>query len=121
MWSKYLPNNVWRNLRLPMSALVAVARKNFNGKFTTKTDFFDRVFYITISDADIGCLKSLHTLFGKYLDYMLVEFEQNRMVRTIQNFELFDKKWLTIFDQVLTQFWKTFLRRKQLFDAKPLI
>ena len=31
---------------------------------------------------------------------MLVKFEQNRMVRTIQNFELFDKKWLTIFDSV---------------------
>ena len=35
---------------------------------------------------------------------MLVKFEQNRMVRTIQNFELFDKKWLTIFDNVLTPF-----------------
>ena len=34
---------------------------------------------------------------------MLVE-EQNRMVRTIQNFELFDKKWLTIFENVLTPF-----------------
>ena len=33
---------------------------------------------------------------------MLVEFEQNRMVRTIHNFELFDEKWLTIFDKVLT-------------------
>ena len=30
---------------------------------------------------------------------MLVKFEQNRMVRTIQNIELFDKKWLTIFWQ----------------------
>ena len=40
---------------------------------------------------------------------MLVEFEQNRMVRTIQNFELFDRKWLTIFDKVLTQFLETFL------------
>ena len=29
---------------------------------------------------------------------MLVKFEQNRMVRTEQNFELFDKKGLTIFD-----------------------
>ena len=29
---------------------------------------------------------------------MLVRFEQNRMVRTIQNFELFDKKWLIQFD-----------------------
>ena len=40
---------------------------------------------------------------------MLVEFEQNRMVGTVQNFELFDKKWLTIFDKLLTPFWKTFL------------
>ena len=40
---------------------------------------------------------------------MRVNFEQNRMDRTIQNFELFDKNWLTIFDKVLTPFWKTFL------------
>ena len=67
--------------------------------------------YVTIADANIGSLKSLrlHTLFGKYLNHMLVQFEQNRMVRTRQNFELLEKKWLTIFDKVLTPFWKTFL------------
>ena len=33
---------------------------------------------------------------------MLVKFKQkNRMVRTIQNLELFDKKWLTIFDNIM--------------------
>ena len=54
-------------------------------------------YYWSIADADIESLKSLHTLFDKYLDHMLVIFEQNRMVPTIQNFELFDKKkWLTI-------------------------
>ena len=76
-----------------MSALATVARKSFNGKFTTKIDS-DRAFYVTIADADIGSLKSrshLHTLLDKYLDHMLVKFEQNRMVRTIQNFVLFDK------------------------------
>ena len=36
---------------------------------------------------------------------MLVKFEQNRMVRTIKKkkkkkIELFDKKWLIIFDKV---------------------
>ena len=76
---------------------------------------------ITIPDTDIGSLKSLHTLFDKYLDRMLVKFKQNRMVRTIQNFDLFDKRWLTIFDKVLTPFWKMFLLLKQLFDAKLLI
>ena len=56
---------------------------------------------------------------------MLVKFEQNRMVQTTRNFELFDKKnkqkknkkqkkkktsfFKTIFDKALTPFWKTFL------------
>ena len=61
--------------------------------------------YVTIADADIGSRKSFHALFGKYLNHMLVKFEQNRiMVRTIQNVVLFDKKWLTIFDKVFTTF-----------------
>ena len=48
---------------------------------------------------------------------MLLEFEQNRMGQTTQNFELFDqKKMLTI----LTKRWKTFLYLKQLYDAKLL-
>ena len=38
-----------------------------------------------------------------------------------QNFEIFDKRWLTIFDKVLSPFWKTFLCLKQWFDAKVLI
>ena len=95
-----------------MPALATVARKSFNGKFT------DMAFYVAIAfaDADIKSLKSLHTLFDKYLDHMLVTFEQNRKVPTIQNFELFDKKWITIFDikcKVLTPFWKTYLWLKQ--------
>ena len=65
--------------------------------------FSDRVFYITIVDADIESLKSFHRLFDKYLDHMLVKFE-NRMVQTIQNFDLFDKNWLNFFDKVSMQF-----------------
>ena len=48
--------------------------------------------YVSIADTDIGGLKSLHALFDRYLDHMRVKFERNRMVRTIQNFVLFDKK-----------------------------
>ena len=79
-----------------------VAGKSYNGKFTAKL----------IADGDIGSLKYFQTLgglFDKYLDHALVKFEQNRMARTIQNFELYDKKCLTIFDKVLTPFCKTFL------------
>ena len=54
---------------------------------------------------------------------MLVEFEQNRMVQTTQNFELFDKNpgFITICDKELTPFWKMFLQMKLLFHAKLLI
>ena len=71
--------------------LPIVARKNFNSKFTAKNWFSDRAFLITIADPDIGIIKSLHIIFVKHLDHILVNFEQNRTVRTIENFELFDK------------------------------
>ena len=54
--------------------------------------FPDRVFHVTIADADIGSLKSLHTLFDKYLDHILGKFEQNGIVRNNKTFKLFDKK-----------------------------
>ena len=73
---------------------------------------------MTTADADIESLKSFHTLFGKYLDHMLVKFKQNRTIRTIQNFELYDKKWLISFAKVFMSFWNSFLRMKQLFDGK---
>ena len=50
--------------------------------------------------------KSLHILFDKYLDHVLVKIEQNRMVRTIQIFELFDQKWLRANPWLVTlHFW----------------
>ena len=56
-------------------------------------------YYVTIADADIVRLnlKTLYTLFDKYLDYMMVKFEQNRVVVSIQNFELFGKKEITLY------------------------
>ena len=86
MWPIYVSTNVWKNLRLPVSASATVARKSFNGKFIAKLDFPMRAFYVTINDTVIGSLKSLHTLFDTYLDHMMVKFEQNRTVGSIQNF-----------------------------------
>ena len=83
--------------RLSISALATVVGTSLDGKFTVKIDF-----YIIFADANIKSVNSLHALFDKYLDHMLVKFEQNRMVRTIQNFGLFDTKMVN----VLTPFWK---------------
>ena len=81
-----------------MPALATAAGESFNGKFTANIDFLIRYFILPF-DADLGSLKSLQTLFDKYLNHMLVEFEQNRMVWSIQTFELFDKKMVFHFWQ----------------------
>ena len=68
-----------------------------------------KLFRATVANVDIGSLKFLHTLFDKYLDPMLVKFEQNRMVLGIRNFELFDKNpgfFKTIYDKAMAPFKK---------------
>ena len=66
-------------------------------------NFLLKLLPATIANADIGSLKSLNTLFDKYLDHMLVKFEQNYMVQTTRNLWLFDKK---------TNFLKPFLTKR---------
>ena len=84
MWYKHILRNVWRDLRLSMSALATVAWKSvLNGKFTAKIDFPIGYIMLPLQMLTLKDKKSLHTLFDKYLDHMLVKFEQNRMVRTI--------------------------------------
>ena len=93
--------NVCKEFRFPLSEFAMVAGK-FLWQIYSKILFSDRGFYVTIIDTDIEKLKSLLTLFGKYLDYILVKFEQNCIVRNIQNF---DKKLLSIFEKVLMPFF----------------
>ena len=64
-----------------------------------KNWFSDRAFYVTIAYTDIGSLKSLYTLFDKYLDHMLVKFEQNRIVQTIQI--------LSFLTKMVNHFWQS--------------
>ena len=81
MWYKQFLRDVWIHSRLSMPALATVVRKNFNCEFIAEIDFpIGHFMLYTIADADIGSLKSLHTLFYKYLDNLLVKFKQNRMV-----------------------------------------
>ena len=53
-----------------------------------------KLFRATVANADTGSLKSLHTLFYMYLDYMLTKFDLNRMGQNVHKFELlkFDQK-----------------------------
>ena len=58
--------------------------------------FSDRAFYVNITDPDTG-LKVFHTLFDKYLDHMLLKFEQKRIIQNIHNFRFFGKKMVSPF------------------------
>ena len=100
MWYKHFERNIWRDFSLPAFKLATAARKSSNGKFTAKIDFLIRHFIVTIADAHIESLKSLHTLFDKNLHHMLVKIHQSRMGWIIQNFEIFDKKCLTILEDL---------------------
>ena len=46
----YVSKNVWRVLRLPVSAFALVAQKSFNGEFTANNWFSDQTFYVTIAN-----------------------------------------------------------------------
>ena len=50
-------------------------------------NFEVKLFRATIANAIIGNLKSRSTLSDTCLDYMLMKFEQNLMVKNVQNFE----------------------------------
>ena len=91
MWYKHFSRNVWRDFRLSMSALASVARKSFNGKFTAKIGFPIGHFMLPLLMLKLEVLSLSIQLFDKYLDHMLVEYEQNRMFRTKQNFVFFTK------------------------------
>ena len=65
--------------------------------FCSKLNLPLKPFRATVANADIGSLKSLHTFLKKCFYHMLVQFEQNRMVLTTQNFELFDKETVFFF------------------------
>ena len=59
------------------------ARKSFHA------NLLQIEFNVTITDADIGSLKSLHTFFGKYLDHMLVKFKIKSYGRKYTTFGAF--------------------------------
>ena len=67
------------------------------GKSFFAVNLLLKLFRATVANTDIRSLKSLHTLFDKYLDHMLLKFEQNYMVQTTRNLELFDKRTVYFF------------------------
>ena len=93
MWSNYLSNNVWRDFRIPMSASAMVYsipdwKINFYSRLPLKL-FLATVatwwhWKSIISLYIIDKSQNLERSVDKYLNHMLVKFEQNYMVQTTQ-------------------------------------
>ena len=94
--------------RISMSAWAAIEDKSFNGKILQKW-FSNREFYVTIADADIESftVKSLLTLFGKYLETTNWQIGAKSYDLKYTTFWAVNKKWFTIFDK----HWHHFGRR----------
>ena len=97
-------NTVWKDFRLPI------------GKSIFAINLPLKLFSATVANVNTESLKSLHTLFDTYLDYMLAQFESNRVVQNVPNLK--SSSFNVVFDKALTPFCKTFLSLKQLFDGK---
>ena len=79
--------------------------------FCCKSDLPIKLFRASVTNTDIGNLKSLHAFPKKCFYQMLVKFEQNRMIQTTRNFELFDKKKNKQTNKNKTGFLKSFLTK----------
>ena len=117
IWNKHFLRNVWRDFRLSTSALATVPWKSFNGIFSAKIDFPIGHFILPllmltlkVESLSIHYLVSIWTTNWWNLN-KIVWSEPYKILCFLT------KKWLTIFDKVLTPFWKTFLWLKQLLDA----
>ena len=82
------------------------------GKSIVAVNLALKLFPATVANADIGSLKSLHTLFDKYLDHMLVNLNKIVWFKLHEILSFLEKKktvFKNIFDKALTPFLKMFL------------
>ena len=89
----YFGWNVWKDFRLSMSALETATRKSFTDllhKLTFRSGIL--CYHCWCWHRKSKVFPYIIMLYDKYLDHMLVKLEQNRIVETTQNLELFDKK-----------------------------
>ena len=64
MWYKHFFKECMERLKTSNVGISNGSTEEFQWQIYCKNWFSDRSFYVTIADADIESLKSLHTLFG---------------------------------------------------------
>ena len=92
LWHKNLLRNYKWHFRLPVSAF-ATAIWNTLSKYQLFTlNFALKPFHVSIAIDNCRSPKYHLYILTNYVNHKLAKFEQNRMIRTMPNFEFFDKK-----------------------------
>ena len=113
---KHCQRNVCRNLNFQCQHSKCSTEELLFQILLQKLIFRSRIFFIIIADPDIGSKKFSPYIFVKHFNHIVVNFKQNRIVRTIKNFELFDKKLIT-FWQSIDAILDDFLVTEKMLDA----
>ena len=95
--------------------------KSVNAKLRVKSWCSNRVFFVTVTNADIGSLKIHFQFHNKCLFHNLAKFEHYRIILTRWNVQIFGQKGVIYFQQTVDAIVEIFLSLNQSFDAKILI
>ena len=99
---------------------------NGNMKYPIETSVFHTIlrsssFMFPLLLITVEVKNTIYNSLKNYVYHKLAKFDQNQMIRNIQNFELFYEKPFSHVkhsDMSLAPFWKRFLQVKQFHDAK---
>ena len=121
LWHKYLFRNYKWHFRLPMPAFATAIWNTLSKHQLSTLNFAFQLFHVSIAIDSCRSQKYHLKFLNNNVYHKLAKFDQNRMIRPIQNFELFLRKAVSQVnhsDISLAPFWKRFLQVKQFHNAK---
>ena len=92
LWHKHLLRNYKWHFRLPMSAFATAIWNALSKHQLFTINFAFKLFHVSISIDNCRSQKYHMEFLNNYVYHKLAKFDQNRMIRTLHNFELFYKK-----------------------------
>ena len=107
---KGITNDIWD---FPCQHFQRLHKKPLSEHQLFTLNFVFKLFHVSIAFANTRSPKYYLLFLNSYVYYKLAKFEQNQIIQTTQNLELFDKKpfiTVAISDILLVPFWMRFLQ-----------
>ena len=84
MWYRHFVRYTWKDLKTFNACISNGSMEEIERQIYCKSWFFDRVFYVTIDDADIVSLKSLYTLLiGIWITYYILNIVLSKLYKVL--------------------------------------